>query len=914
MGNRWGWGVVFVGLVGCSADPLPGKPTSSADAGGAAEAGTADGGEDASVCAEPNACGGCSALEASVGGSCEGPRGLVGAQWACDGVDALACIEPDVPRDVTASTDDELAVHVRWSAPADGAPTGYVVLRDGSPVSPVVTALSFDDTKASAGSLTAPTEVTASDGTWGGGVRVRWKASSATAGPAGRYTVRAVHCAQESSPSVGAYGQRAAPSLLRYEVEVGGRWMPATTATSFDDTTQPRVSLVSRATAPAVGDVRIGAVRLNAVVEPVLGSPVTYRVRAVSSSPSLTSQAATGRRGAGATVDVRWQRSATDSDADYTDLPDGTGVSWYDSSGPLDGSGRYYRAVLRSEGGDGITTATRTTLTGFTAIAMSNPSTCGIRNTDGALVCWGSTMLVRTEGAPYARLFAGRGRICAFQADAHAPFCLSPLAPLSAPPPPRQFESLDADLGCGLTTAGEAICWGSESSSAPADERFRAAVFAEHGGCGLRKDDGTVRCWGVAWPDVPTEPLLDIAWAWQTGTGCGRRVSDHVPVCWGLSGVKAPAEPLKNLSGDYVRHCGVREADDRMICWQPFADPLAPPSRDRFRDVRVHQDAACGTRLDDDELVCRGELNFWVPPGRSTTLNYGSACTLLEGGRIQCAGAATGSAPLRFPEDHFDRFAFDPGACGVRTDGSLVCYPSHGSGIGPASLGRVRALTSAPAAKCVLRTSDGHSACWGFGREANAAPTFSAEAFTSLSGSQHGIFGVRAADGAAVKVAAALPTTPPPAPPGALTSLVVASTHACGLRAEDHKAICRGDNAHGEAPAGPSDEAFDELVAGYEVTCGLRSEDHRLRCWGERWPTTPSAFAVTSPVISQGMLCAIRETDHAGFCEGALWDELPVTTQLTDPLRSFALAPANEWLTGNQKFCFVKADGHLGCR
>lgn len=911
MGIRWGWGVALVGLVGCSADPVPGGPTTGAEAGRVPEAGSVGGGEDASVCGQTNACGGCATLEASVGASCEGPRGLAGAQWTCDGVDGVACIEPDVPRHVTASTDDELAVHVRWLAPTEGAPTGYVVLRDGDPISPVVTALSFDDTEATSGALSAPADVTASDGTWGGGVHVRWKASAATSGQAGRYTVQAMYGARQSSPSVGASGMRAAPGVIRYEVEVDGAWTPATTVTSFEDTTQPRVSLVSRASSPVVGDERIGAVRLDAVVEPVLGMPVTYRVRAISSVPPILSQSATGRRGAGSTVDVQWQRSASDVDANYTDLPDVTGTSWYDATAPLDGSGRFYRAVLHSDGGDGVTRGTRATLTGFTALAMSDSSTCGIRNTDGALVCWGETTLVRTEGAPYTRLFSGRRSICAFQADGRAPFCIPSSV---ATPPPRTFQTVNPDLGCGLTMAGEAICWGSQALGAPADERFRAAVFAEHGGCGLRKDDGTVRCWGVAWPDSPTEPLLDIAWAWQTGTGCGRRVSDHVPVCWGLSGVQGPAEPLKELSGDFVRHCGIRESDDRIVCWQPFTDGLVSPSRDRFRDVLVHGDAVCGTRLDDDAFVCRGTSGFWVPAGRSTALNYGSACTLLEGGRIRCAGAAP-SAPQRFPDDHFDRFAFSPGACGLRTDGGLVCYPSYGSGLNPASLGRVGALTSAAGSACVLRTSDGHSVCWGFGQRADAPPSGSTEAFTSLTDSPFGIFGVRAADGAGVQLTSFTgSSTPPPLPTGAITSVVVSYTHACALRAEDQKAVCRGNNTNGAAPVGPSEDVFDELVAGDDFTCGLRSEDHRLRCWGKGQPATASAFAVTSPVYSEGMLCAIREDDHAGFCAGSLWEDLPATPQLQDRLRSFAFAPSAEWLTGGKRFCFVKADGHLGCR
>ena len=56
-----------------------------------------------------------------------------------------------------------------------------------------------------------------------------------------------------------------------------------------------------------------------------------------------------GHRGVGA-LTYQWQRSAGDSDADYSNIDGATTASYNDTDAPPNGVGRFYRCVLSAEG------------------------------------------------------------------------------------------------------------------------------------------------------------------------------------------------------------------------------------------------------------------------------------------------------------------------------------------------------------------------------------------------------------------------------------------------------------------------------------------------------------------------------------------------------------------------------------
>ncbi len=80
------------------------------------------------------------------------------------------------------------------------------------------------------------------------------------------------------------------------------------------------------------------------------GTTHTYKVRAKNATgESSDSGTNTGYRGVGALA-YQWQRSAADSDTDYSDIDGATTASYDDTGAPEDGSGRYYRCVLNAAG------------------------------------------------------------------------------------------------------------------------------------------------------------------------------------------------------------------------------------------------------------------------------------------------------------------------------------------------------------------------------------------------------------------------------------------------------------------------------------------------------------------------------------------------------------------------------------
>ena len=97
----------------------------------------------------------------------------------------------------------------------------------------------------------------------------------------------------------------------------------------------------------------------------------------------------------------------------------------------------------------------------FVALAAGNRNACAIR-TDGTLACWG-------------------------EKDTRLD-----------PPPAGTFEALAADYQyyCGIRTDGTVACWGSSFYAAVPPDGIFAAIAT---GCGIRREDLHLQCWGGSW-------------------------------------------------------------------------------------------------------------------------------------------------------------------------------------------------------------------------------------------------------------------------------------------------------------------------------------------------------------------------------------------------------------------------------
>lgn len=247
--------------------------------------------------------------------------------------------------------------------------------------------------------------------------------------------------------------------------------------------------------------------------------------------------------------------------------------------------------------------------------------------------------------------------------------------------------------------------------------------------------------------------------------------------------------------------------------------------------------------------------------------------------------------------------------CAIRSEtGALVCLSRGVDYDVPATLGSVTSVAFGTSVTCALQAEHKRT-CWGSSIHPPIPLGTSIESFSFLTDNgSSALFGIRSVDGSL----AAFPNGSLPA--GSFLSVAASSTHGCAIRTADHRVECWGSNAFGQAPPGPSVEEFEEIAAGDRFTCGVRRADGRLRCWGENQQAAASPFSVKSISARGATLCALRVDDSTEVCGTSLWtSERPL--YLKEALRSIAVNPAsNLSTTPPGSVCFVKGDGHIGCR
>lgn len=170
------------------------------------------------------------------------------------------------------------------------------------------------------GQLDLPAQVTnvqATDGTYTDKVRVTWNAAS---------------------------------GADKYYVWNGSSWIDVGLVTTWDHTGAPAPT-ITPGTASASDGTSADHVTLSISGESANnGSSISYKVKAWNAAGyGAESASNSGYRGVG-TLTYQWQRSAGDSDADYSNIDGATTASYNDTGAPSDGSGRYYRCVINATG------------------------------------------------------------------------------------------------------------------------------------------------------------------------------------------------------------------------------------------------------------------------------------------------------------------------------------------------------------------------------------------------------------------------------------------------------------------------------------------------------------------------------------------------------------------------------------
>lgn len=356
--------------------------------------------------------------------------------------------------------------------------------------------------------------------------------------------------------------------------------------------------------------------------------------------------------------------------------------------------------------------------------------------------------------------------------------------------------------------------------------------------CGLRADDGSVACWGLAqgaagWP-------RGVRFT-QVSTGrdfsCGIRAGDGSLVCWGgQANLAVPTDgPFEHVavngsSVQPMQACAVRSSDGQIECWQ--GSPVDVPVRDyRFSRVAISNRATCGLRADTGAIVCWGEDDSGLLEAPS-----GSYRELVPNFLSMCA--------IRADDDE------------------VVCWGTDWGQMPPAG-SRFAQLALGVLAGCGIRIEDRTVQCWGSPLLQAGAPLGVAFSAIAVGGDFE------------------LGNTASPSSPNYFD-------HACGIRADDGGVTCWGDDRVGQSSGAPNTTRFRQVATSARIlldaqsnrrkltqTCALRADGHAL-CWGGFETRLPSDLTFSQ--ISAH--CAVRANDSQVVCAA-----------VTDPAELNALLP-----------------------
>jgi len=230
---------------------------------------------------------------------------------------------------------------------------------------------------------------------------------------------------------------------------------------------------------------------------------------------------------------------------------------------------------------------------------------------------------------------------------------------------------------------------------------------------------------------------------------CGVR-TDGTLACWGETYFFSLPDPFPGTYTHVSRHGGVCavQASGALSCWGASDSRLTPVPAGVFAEVAIGESVACARRADGTVACWGGGAN--VPPGYSFESLTGGAyffCGLERAAhdivcwepRYQGEGVQIKSGPF---------VAVDTGrffACGLRTDGSVSCWPaSIPPGLGGSDTSGMLSPPPGPFVELSVgefhgcgRRADGQVDCWGSNSYGQSTPP-AGVSFTHVSaGSNH---------------------------------------------------------------------------------------------------------------------------------------------------------------------------------
>ncbi len=248
--------------------------------------------------------------------------------------------------------------------------------------------------------------------------------------------------------------------------------------------------------------------------------------------------------------------------------------------------------------------------------------------------------------------------------------------------------------------------------------------------------------------------------------------------------------------------------------------------------------------------------------------------------------------------------------CGLRADGSIVCWGDNRYGQATTPEGSFIALDSGGNKTCGVRT-DRSAVCWG--ADIDGLLSLPDGDFVSIS------IGTRVCGvtyGGGIKCAEEY--TNSETPPGEYHSVSVGTWQSCGLRI-DFTLTCweTGYDSISRNPANtpPPGETFKAVSVGFNHTCGILQSNGSVSCWGNYDDRLNHDYVIPPKgafrAVSAGnrFTCGIRMERRAVECWGRnINDYLRLLGQATPPAGIFVSISA-----GNNHACGVREDSSIIC-
>lgn len=226
------------------------------------------------------------------------------------------------------------------------------IFRDGTPIA-TISSSSYQDTGADEGGVPTAPDLTVTSGDHADRVDLTWDSAVVPDGTTHEYTAAIIDGSYSSDESDPDIGYRAGYAIDDYEVHIDGSWTSVGLVSSYADYDAPAPTIDDAGSVSASKGLYGDYVLLeHDGAEASDGAERTYEVRAINATgTSDSSGESDGYRGVG-DIELQWQRSAGDTDGDYSALSGADESPYEDTDAPSDGSQRYFRVVVSADGAD----------------------------------------------------------------------------------------------------------------------------------------------------------------------------------------------------------------------------------------------------------------------------------------------------------------------------------------------------------------------------------------------------------------------------------------------------------------------------------------------------------------------------------------------------------------------------------